>query len=69
MIGAPGADHGCLPFRAGSPQAFIAKCKMIDHWDRAHLAHMRAGRPRSQDADGSRFLHLAIDNQKGMLWN
>ncbi len=33
---------------------------MVDHWDRAHLARMRAGRPRSQDADASIFLHFAI---------
>ncbi len=40
---------------------------MVDHWDRAHLARMRAGRPRSQDADGSMFLHFAIELAQEVL--
>ena len=40
---------------------------MVDRWDRAHLARMRAGRPRSQDADGSMFLHFAIELAQEVL--
>ncbi len=37
----------------------IARCRMVDYWDRTHLARMRARRPHSQDSDGSMILHFA----------